>query len=86
MSNSSCVGRSLSLFCQSLKRDSEVMRFFETINFTNVNLKGAKREAFPLFDYSSFREAWTNACLHNDWNNAIPPSINGMEYGSQSRL
>ena len=49
--------------------------FFETINVTNVNLKGAKREEFPLFDYPSFREAWINACLHNDWNNAIPPSI-----------
>lgn len=54
---------------------SEVMRFFETINVTNVNLNGAKREEQPLFDYPSFREAWINACLHNDWNNAIAPSI-----------
>ena len=28
-----------------------------------------------LFDFQSFREAWINACLHNDWNNAIAPSV-----------
>ena len=54
---------------------SEVLRFFETINVMNVNLDGAKREEQPLFDYPSFREAWINACLHNDWNNAIAPSV-----------
>ena len=54
---------------------SEVLRFFETINVMNVNQDGAKREEQPLFDYPSFREAWINACLHNDWNNAIAPSV-----------
>lgn len=54
---------------------SEVMRFFETINVMSVDLKGAERKERPLFDYPSFREAWINACLHNDWNNAIAPSI-----------
>ena len=28
-----------------------------------------------MFDYPSFREAWVNACVHNDWNNAIAPSV-----------
>lgn len=54
---------------------SEVMQYFETINVTNVNLDGALREEQPLFDYPSFREAWINACLHNDWKNGIAPSI-----------
>ena len=54
---------------------SEVLGFFETINVMNVNLNGAKRKEQPLFDYPSFREAWINACLHNDWNNAIAPSV-----------
>lgn len=54
---------------------AEVMRFFETINITNVQLNNAKREEQSLFDYPSFREAWINACLHNDWNNAIAPSV-----------
>ncbi len=54
---------------------SEVLTFFESINVTNVNLEeGIRKEKF-LFDYASFREAWINACLHNDWNNAIAPSI-----------
>ncbi len=54
---------------------SEVMKYFEMINITNVDLNGAKREEQSLFDFPSFREAWINACLHNDWNNAIAPSI-----------
>lgn len=54
---------------------SEVMKYFESINTTNVNLNGAQRDEVHLFDFASFREAWINACLHNDWNNAIPPSV-----------
>lgn len=54
---------------------SEVMSFFESINVTNVEIVGAKREEKPLFDLASFREAWINACLHNDWNDGIAPSI-----------
>lgn len=69
---------------------SEVMKFFEMINITNVNLEGAKRVEQSLFDFPSFREAWINACLHNDWNNAIAPSIylfdNRMEIVSYGGL
>lgn len=54
---------------------SEVMKYFETINTTNVDLSGSSREEVHLFDFASFREAWINACLHNDWNNEIPPSV-----------
>ncbi|MCI8540239.1 MAG: winged helix-turn-helix transcriptional regulator [Erysipelotrichaceae bacterium] len=54
---------------------SEVMQYFETINITNVNLNGPLREEQSLFDFPSFREAWVNACLHNDWKNGIAPSI-----------
>lgn len=54
---------------------SEVMQYFESINITNVNIDGAIREEQSLFDYSSFREAWINACLHNDWKNGIAPSV-----------
>lgn len=54
---------------------SEVMDYFESINTTKVNLDGAKRKEEPLFDFPSFREAWINACLHNDWNGAIAPSV-----------
>ncbi len=54
---------------------ADVMKYFEAINVTNVQLNGARREEQPLFDFPSFREAWINACVHNDWNNAIAPSV-----------
>lgn len=54
---------------------TEVMNYFESINVTNVNLYGIKREEQSLFDFPSFREAWINACLHNDWKNGISPSV-----------
>lgn len=54
---------------------SEIMNYFETINVTNVDLYGAKRKEQSLFDFPSFREAWINACLHNDWISGVSPSI-----------
>ena len=54
---------------------SEVIHYFESINTTEVNLNSPQREERHLFDMPSFREAWINACLHNDWNNEIAPSI-----------
>ncbi len=54
---------------------SEVLEFFSSINTTNVDVTSSQREEVPLFDFSSFREAWINACLHNDWKNAIAPAV-----------
>lgn len=54
---------------------SEVLQYFESINTKKVDVTGARRSEKPLFDYPSFREAWINACVHNDWNNALPPAI-----------
>ena len=54
---------------------SEILSFFKSINETNVWLNGAERREISMFDYPSFREAWINACLHNDWNNAVAPSV-----------
>lgn len=53
----------------------EVLEYFESINTTDVDVSGMRRDEKPLFDKSSFREAWINACLHNDWNNALPPAV-----------
>ena len=58
-----------------LKSLSEVAEYFESINTTKVNISSSKRMETTLFDFQSFREAWINACLHNDWNNAIAPSV-----------
>ena len=46
-----------------------------SININKINFDGIVRKEESLFDFASFREAWINACLHNDWKNAIAPSI-----------
>lgn len=33
-----------------------------------------RRDEF-LFDYTAFREAWANACLHNDYSTHLGPSV-----------
>lgn len=60
--------------CLLLSLD-EIAEYFNSLNVTKADVKGTKRKENNLFDYPSFREAWINACLHNDWNNAIAPSI-----------
>lgn len=54
---------------------SEVLEYFHSINTTQVDVNGLQRLEQSLFDFPSFREAWINACLHNDWNEGIGPSI-----------
>ena len=54
---------------------SEVLEYFSSINSTHVDVSGSQRREQTLFDFPSFREAWINACLHNDWNEGIAPSV-----------
>lgn len=54
---------------------TEVLNYFSSINETIVDLNNMTRNEVQLFDFPSFREAWINACAHNDWNNGIAPSI-----------
>ena len=54
---------------------SEVAQFFSSININEIKFDGIVRKEESLFDFASFREAWINACLHNDWNDGIAPSI-----------
>ena len=54
---------------------SEVLEYFSSINTTRVDVSGSRRREQTLFDFPSFREAWINACLHNDWNEGIAPSV-----------
>ena len=42
---------------------------------TAVDLKDGRREETDLFDMEAFREAWINACVHNDWKSMVPPSV-----------
>ncbi len=54
---------------------SEVLEYFKSINTIRVDVGEAQRKEQALFDFPSFREAWINACLHNDWNGGIAPSV-----------
>ena len=54
---------------------SEVLEYFSSINTTRVDVGVTHRKEKALFDFPSFREAWINACLHNDWNDGIAPSV-----------
>jgi len=54
---------------------SDVLEYFNSINTTMVDVKGSKRKELFLFDFPSFKEAWVNACLHNNWNEGIAPSV-----------
>ena len=53
----------------------EVLDYFKGINITKVDVAGATRRETDLFSYPAFREAWINACLHNAWNDRIPPAV-----------
>lgn len=60
------------------------------LNETRVDLTNMVRKDIPLFDNSSFREAWINACLHTRWDKMVPPAIyifkNRMEIVSTGGL
>lgn len=48
----------------------------EVVNQTKTIFhENGHRQDVPLFDKIAFREAWYNACLHNDWVDGTPPAI-----------
>lgn len=52
------------------------MDYVLAMNETRVELSGRPtRKETPLFDEKAFREAWVNACLHNQWSSLVPPAI-----------
>ncbi len=54
----------------------QAYQYVESLNETRVILgDGLERKETKLFDSSCFKEAWTNACLHNRWAKNIPPAI-----------
>jgi len=54
---------------------NQAMDYIKTLNETNVDLSGGVRKDTSLFDFSSFAEAWKNACVHNSWIDMTPPAI-----------
>ena len=47
----------------------------EALNDTVVDVGGSLRQERQMFDFSCFREAWLNACLHNRWSRQTPPAV-----------
>jgi predicted HTH transcriptional regulator len=47
----------------------------DVINETRVSFANGVRNDRKLFDKDAFREAWFNACLHNNWADGTPPAI-----------
>lgn len=54
---------------------SQVLDYVEAINETLVDVTGGFRKEKKIFDFSCFREAWLNACLHNKWSKLTPPAV-----------
>ena len=53
----------------------QVLDYMEALNDTLVDVGGSLRKESKLFDFSCFREAWLNACLHNRWSRQTPPAV-----------
>lgn len=52
-----------------------VLEFVRSLNVTKTDLTEGLRQETPLFNMESFREAWINAVVHNDWMHMLPPSV-----------
>ncbi|MCM1122380.1 MAG: putative DNA binding domain-containing protein [Eubacterium sp.] len=53
----------------------QVLDYMEALNDTIVDVGGILRKESRLFDFPCFREAWLNACLHNNWSRQTPPAV-----------
>ena len=60
--------------CLALAMD-QVLNYMEAINDTKVTIGTHQREETKLFDFAAFKEAWQNACLHNQWTGYNPPAV-----------
>lgn len=53
----------------------EVLDFMKSMNERYVIVSSEERIERDLFDFEAFKEAWVNACAHNNWLSMIPPSV-----------
>ena len=54
---------------------NNVLEYMESINETKVKVGGIQRKEEKYFDFSSFKEAWLNACVHTKWSEEISPVV-----------
>ena len=52
-----------------------VLNHVSSYMMTEIDLSKGERIETDLFDFESFREAWINACVHNDWRTMNPPAV-----------
>ena len=58
-----------------LQEVQSVLDYVNTLNETFVTVGESTRIEQPLFDGRAFKEAWINACVHNNWVGATPPAV-----------
>ena len=61
--------------CSLLTGCRNILNYVRSLNTTKVDLSSGIREDINLFDVESFKEAWVNAVVHNDWIHMTPPSV-----------
>ncbi len=52
-----------------------VLDYVNALNETFVTVGDFTRIEQSLFDGNAFKEAWVNACVHNNWVGATPPAV-----------
>lgn len=52
-----------------------VLNFVKSLNERSVAVSGGERMERDLFDFEAFKEAWVNACAHNNWMSTMPPAV-----------
>ena len=52
-----------------------VLDYVAALNERYVRITDSTRHEMDLFDAASFKEAWVNACIHNNWLTMIPPTV-----------
>lgn len=54
---------------------NSALNYVNSYNETRVDMSQIERKETKLFDESSLREAWMNACLHTKWDRLVSPAI-----------
>ncbi len=52
-----------------------VISYVDSINETYIDTSVRPRREKRMFSQEAFIEAWTNAVVHNDWKQGVPPAV-----------
>ncbi|MGN1044500.1 MAG: RNA-binding domain-containing protein [Candidatus Methanomethylophilaceae archaeon] len=58
-----------------LRQVTDSLNYVVSLNETSVDVGAGIRREARLFDADAFREAWINACVHNNWLESTPPTV-----------